>query len=157
MKKVYLLSAALCVCISLPAFAGEHCCGGHSPAKKSVSSVETVGNTTTVKNSDGETLVFGSTEWPKSDFFQAVPKFTSGKIVSSVETAESVLGIIESAEPAPTAEYLKTIKSKFNKDSYEMNYQGTTNLGGGNGSLMLYIVYDQNAKTLSISCSKNKN
>ncbi|OQB48752.1 MAG: hypothetical protein BWY02_01730 [bacterium ADurb.Bin157] len=38
-----------------------------------------------------------------------------------------------------------------------MNYQGTTNLGGGNGSLMLYIVYDQNAKTLSISCGKNKN
>lgn len=48
MKKVYLLSAALCVYISLPAFAGEHCCGGHSPAKKSVSSVETVGNTTKI-------------------------------------------------------------------------------------------------------------
>lgn len=116
--------------------------------------VDISGEEITFTTEEGESILFGKTEWPTSDLAKTIPKIDKGTVTSVMET-EDYIGIsLEGTPEDEFVDFLNKIKKTFTKDSYEVKSDGYVSYGGGNGDgVTVSVIYDSD-ETLSISIVK---
>ena len=113
------------------------------------------GGTVVIKNEDGSEVTYGSTEWPTSDLVKEVPVFKNGLITGTVDSEEYSTIYMEEVNEKDALEYLKELKEKFNKNTYEMKADHIISYGGENkNGVAVVIYYDTASESISISVSK---
>ena len=113
------------------------------------------GGTVVIKNEDGSEVTYGSTEWPTSDLVKEVPVFKNGLITGTVDSEEYSTIYMEEVNEKDALEYLKELKEKFNKNTYEMKADDIISYGGENkNGVAVVIYYDTASESISISVSK---
>ncbi len=109
----------------------------------------------TFTDKDGEKVVYGSTEWPKTDIAKTIPEFTKGTIMSVISNKEGALIDIDQVEEKDFQEYLEEVKKNYSEDAVEGNSDGIFTYSAGNGSGILVLVnYDSEMGVMDISLSK---
>lgn len=113
------------------------------------------GDEITITTEDGETAIFGATEWPTSDLAKSIPKLDSGNVVSVMETDDYVMISLEETPQKDFAHYLDKIKEEYTEDSYDMKSEEYLTYGGSNGEgVTISIVYGAD-KTVNITLGKS--
>lgn len=112
--------------------------------------VDIDGDTITITGEDGEEMVFGQTEWPSSDLAKNIPEFKDGKIISVMETSDSVYIGLEDVNSKDASAYFEKLKKEFTEDTYEMNSSDSAQFMGSNGEVSVTAIYAQDS-TLSIA------
>lgn len=109
------------------------------------------GDKVVIKGEDGQELTIGEGEWPSSDLAKSIPEFKGGKVISVMETKDSLLIILEEASEKDFADYLNEIKETFTEEAYDMQSDGNVTYAAksskGTGVILTYTT----DKTLSIT------
>lgn len=97
-------------------------------------------------------MVIGSGQWPESDLARLIPEYKSGEITSVMEMQNSLQVVISGSDADYFADYLDSVKLKFNEDPYETTSSDWTTYtasDGKNHSIMIF--YDNKDCIISIS------
>lgn len=112
------------------------------------------GDEITITTEDGESVIFGKTEWPTSDLAKSIPELKSGEVISVMETDGYLMISLEETSQKEFADYLDQIKKDFVEDSYDIKSEEYLTYGGGNGKgVTISIIYGAD-ETLSITVAK---
>ena len=105
-----------------------------------------------IEGDDGERMVIGSGQWPESDLARLIPEYKSGEITSIMEMQNSLQVVISGSDADYFADYLDSVKSKFNEDPYETtSSDGTTYTASDGKNHSIMIFYDNKDCIISIS------
>lgn len=109
----------------------------------------------TFKGKDGETAIFGGTEWPDID---TIPEFKKGNVVGVVHDNESNAMItIEEVAQKDFEDYLADIKDDFTENVMEMNMGDVISYAGEDGQgNFVQVTYDINGEAVTILITKNE-
>lgn len=112
------------------------------------------GDEITITTEEGDTAVFGKTEWPTSDLAKNISKLDSGNLISVVEADDFIMILLEEIPQKDFLDYLDEIKKNFEADPYEMKSEEYLSYGGRNkDDVTIAITYGADA-TLSITLAK---
>lgn len=156
MKKilVYLLAFAL-----LFSFAG---CGAKENLEDKIAEkiieetggvdLDIDGDQYTIKGDNGETIIFGETEWPDSELASIIPEFKGGTINGVMAYPDSIVITVESAKHEDVSSYFEAIKKDFSLGVYEMNSTDSVTWTGSNEDGMnVALVYIGDVLTITVS------
>lgn len=113
------------------------------------------GEEVTITTEEGETAIFGKTEWPTSDLAKSIPKLDSGNVVSVMEMDDYLMISLEETPQKDFADYLDQIKKDYTEDSYDVKSEEYLTYGGGNGKgITISIIYGAD-ETVNITLAKS--
>lgn len=107
-----------------------------------------------IQGPDGEELIMGGTEWPKTDLVKNIPEFQAGIIVSVMVMKDSALISLDKVKKEDFVKYLEEIKKNYTEEAYDFNADGSLTYGAGNGKgIGIMLMYTSDG-TLSIAVSQ---
>lgn len=107
-----------------------------------------------VKGDDGEELVVGGTDWPTSDLAASIPECKDGEITAVLDSADSVMVILESVDEDAAAAYLEAVKEDFTQEPCEASSDGYFSYGAQNADgVGVTVSYSEG--TLTITAAKD--
>ncbi|HEX2946956.1 MAG TPA: DUF6591 domain-containing protein [Clostridia bacterium] len=114
--------------------------------------VDIEGSTVTIKGENGEELVVGDSEWPKSELAKSVPEFKEGKITGVLDSEDSVFISLESVKKSDADAYLEKIKVDFTQEPLETtDDEGGFNYGAKNADgINVTILYSGENLTITV-------
>lgn len=116
------------------------------------SDVDIDGENITITGEDGETLSFGSTEWPTSDLAKKIPAFEDGQVSSVMESGDSVWITVDSVKEADAASYFDAVKQAFTEDPYSLSSDGSVTYGAKNADgVGVMLEYSQETLTIFVT------
>lgn len=116
--------------------------------------VDISGEEITFTTEEGESIIFGKTEWPTSNLAKTIPKLDKGTVTSVMEMEDYILISLEGTPEDEFVDFFDEIKKTFSQDSYEMKSDGYVTYGGGDGDGVAVTIIYGSDETLSISIVK---
>lgn len=106
----------------------------------------------TIKGEEGQSVTFGSTEWPSSETAKKLPEFKKGKISSVMSTEKYVMVAVEEVEQKDFMDYYKdALKTFIMGGNVAISEDALTYGGSDENGLMLTLHYVKESKTLTLT------
>lgn len=119
--------------------------------------VDIKGDSITVKGEDGEKITIGGGEWPDSDLAKNIPKFTKGKISTTMMENNVLMVYLEEVETGDFEDYLKQIKKTYSEDAQELKSDDAISYSAKDGKgTAVGLKFEKGNGTVIISVTKEE-
>ncbi len=113
--------------------------------------VDIDGDKVTIEGENGEKLTVNDSQWPSSELAKNIPECKAGKIVTTVDTTDSVLISLESVKKEDAQAYFETVKKAFTEEAYSANYEGGFSYGAKNAAgIGVSLQYSEETLTIMV-------
>jgi hypothetical protein len=120
--------------------------------------VDIDGDKVSIKGKDGEEYSFGEAEWPNSGAAKQIPQLSKGTVVSTMNSEQYCMIMLEEVEQADFNRYLEEIKAQgFTNDSYEFTSDTGCNYSASKDeNTTISVMYDSETKAVIINYEINQ-